>query len=195
MRSCAATPLRKINLRMCIQLFGAFLSVTESDKLHSWEWHHTPPTENTHYKISSLALRRSAIKFVLVTLQMHRFTAHRLLIKVQWIFYSWRHTKPTSIRNKSGYKGQLLSVGVPTLQYHTEDIWGVIPNFWKAQSNWVYTRNMHVNMTSLTSQTHFMKKEGKGLVNCVYKPCPTTLYSVGQSHCSILSHDALHRCL
>jgi len=25
------------------------------------------------------------------------------LFKVQWIFYSWRHTKPTSVRNKSGY--------------------------------------------------------------------------------------------
>ena len=46
---------------------------------------------------------------------------------------------------------------------------------------------------SLASQTHF-RKRGKGLVNCVYKPCPGALYSVSQSHCSILSHDALHHC-
>ena len=38
-------------------------------------------------------------------------------------------------------------------------------------------------------------KEGKGLVNCVYKPCPTALYSAVQSRCSILSHDTLHHCL
>ena len=31
----------------------------------------------------------------------------------------------------------------------------------------------------------------KGLVNCVYKLCPTTLYNAVQSR-SILSHDALH---
>ena len=31
-----------------------------------------------------------------------------------------------------------------------------------------------------------------GLVNCVHKSCPTALYSVVQSHCSILSHDTLH---
>ena len=45
--------------------------------------------------------------------------------------------------------------------------------------------------SSLASQTHFAKK-GKCLVNCVYKPCPAALYSAVQSHCSILSHDALH---
>ena len=43
----------------------AFLSVTncilERDKLHSWAWHHIPPTENMHWKISSLVLRCSAI--------------------------------------------------------------------------------------------------------------------------------------
>ena len=33
------------------------------------------------------------------------------------------------------------------------------------------------------------RKKGKGLVNCVCKPCPAALYSVVQSHCSILSHD------
>ena len=38
-------------------------------------------------------------------------------------------------------------------------------------------------------------KKVKGLVNCVYKPCPTTLYSAVQSCCSILSHDALQHCL
>ena len=38
-------------------------------------------------------------------------------------------------------------------------------------------------------------KIGKGLVNCVYKPCPTALYSVAQSRCSILSHDTLHHYL
>ena len=31
-------------------------------------------------------------------------------------------------------------------------------------------------------------------MNCVYKPCPGALYSVPQSRCSILSHDALHNC-
>ena len=30
-------------------------------------------------------------------------------------------------------------------------------------------------------------KEGKGLVNCVYKLCPASVYSVVQSRCSILS--------
>ena len=48
--------------------------------------------------------------------------------------------------------------------------------------------------SSLASQTHF-RKRGKGLVNCVYKPCPTALYSAVQSCCSILSHDTLHHCL
>ena len=48
--------------------------------------------------------------------------------------------------------------------------------------------------TSLASQTHF-RKRGKGLVNCVYKPCPAALYSAVQSSCSILSHDTLHHCL
>ena len=47
---------------------------------------------------------------------------------------------------------------------------------------------------SLTRQTHFHKR-GKGLVNCVYKHCPATLYSVVQSCCSLLSHDTLHHCL
>ena len=32
--------------------------------------------------------------------------------------------------------------------------------------------------TSLTSQTHF-RKRGKGLVNCVYKPCPTGMQLAG----------------
>ena len=32
-------------------------------------------------------------------------------------------------------------------------------------------------------------------MNCVYKPCPAALYSAVQSHCSILSHDALRHCL
>ena len=48
--------------------------------------------------------------------------------------------------------------------------------------------------TSLASQTHFHKR-GKGLMNCVYKPCLAALYSVVQSCCSILSHDTLHHCL
>ena len=39
----------------------------------------------------------------------------------------------------------------------------------------------------LVSQAFGIK--GKGLVNCVCKPCPAALYSVVQSHCSILSHD------
>ena len=73
---------------------------------------------------------------------VNRFTTSRLLMnvfKVQWIFHSWHHTKPTSVRNQSWYIKQLLSVGVQPLQHFTKDIWGVIPNFWKAQSNWVYT--------------------------------------------------------
>ena len=45
-----------------------------------------------------------------------------------------------------------------------------------------------------TSQTHSTKK-GKGLMNWLYKLCPTALYSVVQSCCSILSHDTLHHCL
>ena len=49
-------------------------------------------------------------------------------------------------------------------------------------------------VTSLASQTHF-RKRGKGLVNCVYKPCPAALYSAVPSCCSILSHDTLHHCL
>ena len=49
-------------------------------------------------------------------------------------------------------------------------------------------------LDSLVSWTHFHKK-GKGLVNCIYKPCPVVLYSVVQSHCSILSHDVLHHYL
>ena len=47
---------------------------------------------------------------------------------------------------------------------------------------------------SLASQTHF-RKRGKGLVNCVYKPCPAAVYSAVQSCCSIWSHDTLHHCL
>ena len=31
---------------------------------------------------------------------------------------------------------------------------------------------------SLASQTHF-RKRGKGLVNCVYKPCPTGMQLAG----------------
>ena len=56
----AATALRKINLCMCIQLFGAFLSMTNCIPE---AWQHTPPTENMHCKISSLALRHSARTF------------------------------------------------------------------------------------------------------------------------------------
>ena len=37
-----------------------------------------------------------------------------------------------------------------------------------------------------------LPEKEKGLVKCVYKLCPTVLYSAVQSHCSILSHDALH---
>ena len=47
------------------------------------------------------------------------------------------------------------------------------------------------NVTSFASQTHCCKK-GKGLDNYVCKPCPTTRYSVVQSHCSIFSHDTLN---
>ena len=38
-------------------------------------------------------------------------------------------------------------------------------------------------------------KEGKGPVNCAYKPCPVALYGVAQSCYSIFSHDTLHHCL
>ena len=47
---------------------------------------------------------------------------------------------------------------------------------------------------TLACQTHFRKK-GKGLMNCVYKLCPATLYGAVHSRCSILSHDPLHHCL
>ena len=65
----ATTVLRTINLCKCTQLFGILVAFLKRDKLHSWSvrnsipevWHYTPPTKNTHYKISSLALRRSAI--------------------------------------------------------------------------------------------------------------------------------------
>ena len=33
--------------------------------------------------------------------------------------------------------------------------------------------NFGVDSASLASQTHFCKIKGKGLVNCVYKLCPT----------------------
>ena len=50
--------------------------------------------------------------------------------------------------------------------------------------------------SKLVSQTQpSSAKEGKGLVNCVYKPCPAALYSAVQLHCSVLSHDALRHCL
>ena len=48
-----------------------------------------------------------------------------------------------------------------------------------------------VCVCSLACQTHFRIK-GKGLVNCIYKLCPATLYG---AHCSSLSHDPLHHCL
>ena len=41
-----------------------------------------------------------------------------------------------------------------------------------------------IEVRSLAGPTHF-RKEGKGLVNCVYKPCPAALYSAAQSCCSI----------
>ena len=41
-----------------------------------------------------------------------------------------------------------------------------------------------VERISLASQTQFRKRE-KGLVNCIYKPCPG---------CSIFLHDVLHHC-
>ena len=47
----------------------------------------------------------------------------------------------------------------------------------------------------LVSQARPTSAKGKGLVKCVYKLCPTALHSVVQSHCSILSNDALHHCL
>ena len=42
------------------------------------------------------------------------------------------------------------------------------------------------------SQTHLRKENGK---NCVYTLCPSAVYSVVQSCCSILSHDTFHHCL
>ena len=36
-------------------------------------------------------------------------------------------------------------------------------------------------------------RERKGLVNCIYKLCPATVYGVVWSRYSILSHDTLHR--
>ena len=49
--------------------------------------------------------------------------------------------------------------------------------------------------SSLVLQARPTSARGKGLVNCVYKPCPTALYSAVQSCCNILSHDTLHHCL
>ena len=50
---------------------------------------------------------------------------------------------------------------------------------------------------SLTSQTQFHRKEGKVLVNYIYKPCPTALYSAVQSCCSIchMTVNAINHCL
>ena len=67
----AATALRTIFLSGT-DVWAASIAFLKCDKLHSWSmtnwipkarWSqsHTPPTENTHCKISSLALRRSAI--------------------------------------------------------------------------------------------------------------------------------------
>ena len=44
---------------------------------------------------------------------------------------------------------------------------------------------------SLASQTHF-RKRGKGLVNCVYKPCPGG--TVRPNHVAVFCHDTLHHC-
>ena len=49
----------------------------------------------------------------------------------------------------------------------------------------------HQTLSSQVGSWH----EAKGLVNCIYKPCPTALYSAVQSCCSSLSHNALHHCL
>ena len=43
-----------------------------------------------------------------------------------------------------------------------------------------------VSCCSLASQTHF-RKRGKGLVNCVYKSCPTALYSQS-NHVALFCH-------
>ena len=48
---------------------------------------------------------------------------------------------------------------------------------------------------TLSSQVVGSWHKTKGLVNCVYKPCPAALYSAVQSHCRSLLHDALHHCL
>ena len=47
----------------------------------------------------------------------------------------------------------------------------------------------------VSSHADPLPQKGKGLVKCVYNLHPATLHSVVQSHCSILSHDALHDCL
>ena len=62
-------------------------------------------------------------------------------------------------------------------------------------SSLLLPRLAYVCVCDLASQTHFWKKERKGLVNCIYMLCPATLYSAVQSHCGILSHDSLHYCL
>ena len=70
---------------------------------------------------------------------------------------------------------------------------------WAGDCFWNISEMVHRRLLSLirlVSQARpTSAKEGKGLVNCVYKPCPTALYSAVQSHCSILSHDALCHCL
>ena len=47
----------------------------------------------------------------------------------------------------------------------------------------------------LVSQTRPTSARGKGLVNCVYKPCPAALYSAVQSCCNISTIDTSHHCL
>ena len=52
-----------------------------------------------------------------------------------------------------------------------------------------------IEVLLLAHKPDLLPQKGKRLVKFVYKLCPTALYSVVQSHCSILSNDALHDCL
>ena len=82
-----------------------------------------------------------------------RFTAPQLLMnvfKMQWIFYSWRHTKPISVRNRSGYIRTAVWHKC-ALSTHRLQISLSNSNFWKAQSNCTGSTpiRMHLNIASV----------------------------------------------
>ena len=97
--------------------------------------------------------------------------------------------------NQSDLDEEISRYATHTHTYDTQKFITRIPSL--TRHTFLQKENALVTLqivTSLTSQIHFHKR-GKGLVNCVYKPCSTILYSAVQSRCSILSHDTLHHCL